>query len=132
MSEMKDARKDANTPEAVAVVPQEALQSVADTTAAGGGEWEEPADYRGSIGRTMFDTPSSDDGTVTVLMAPDNIEVLPRQSLVRIKSGRDGRVYLGVVVAGPFAEPDGLRADAPVLVAVTVRGGILLPKHHGR
>jgi len=131
MNEMKDERTEPPQ-EAVAVVPQEALQSVAETAAAGGGEWEEPADYKGSIGRTMFDTPSSDDGTVTVLMAPDNIEVLPRQSLVRIKSGRDGRAYLGVVVAGPFAEPDGLRADAPVLVAVTVRGGILLPKHHGR
>ncbi len=132
MKELKEDRLDTAAQEAVTAVPQAALKSVADTAAAGGGEWEEPADYNGSIGRTMFDTPSSDDGTVTVLMAPDNIEALPRQSLVRIKSGRDGRVYLGAVVAGPFAEPDGLRADAPVLVAVTVRGGILLPKHHGR
>ena len=117
---------------AVTAVPQAALQSIDSAVAAAGGEWEEPPEYKGSIGRTMFDTPSSDDGTVTILMAPDNIESLPRQSLVRIKSARDKRAYLGAVVAGPFAEPDGLRADAPVLVAVTVRGGILLPKHHGR
>ncbi len=26
----------------------------------------------------------------------------------------DGRRYLGVVSAGPFAEPDSLRADSPV------------------
>jgi DNA helicase HerA-like ATPase len=113
-------------------VPEEALQSIAHSVEEAGGEWQEPEESRGSVGQTMFDTPASDDGTVTVLMGPQNIESLPRQALVRIKSVRDGRTYLGAVVAGPFAEPDGLRADAPVLVAVTVRGGILLPKHHGR
>ncbi len=46
---------------------------------------------------------------------------------MRIKSVIDKRAYLGVVVSGPFAEPDGLRADAPILVAVTVRGGLLMP-----
>ncbi len=129
---MKDESGEGNAHDAVAAVPEEALTAISGAAVAGGGEWEEPADYKGSIGRTMFDTPSSDDGTVTVLMAADNISAVPRQSLVRIKSGRDGRTYLGAIVAGPFAEPDGLRADAPVLVAVTVRGGILLPKHHGR
>jgi DNA helicase HerA-like ATPase len=79
----------------------------------------------------MFDTPSSDDGSVTTLLPPEHIETLPHQALVRIKSS-DGRTYLGVVVAGPFAEPDGLRADAPILVTVTVRGGVLMPKYHGR
>jgi DNA helicase HerA-like ATPase len=125
-------RKKTEGPESVVSVPEAAMRSIDDVVTANGGEWEEPEDYKGSIGRTMFDSPTSDDGTVTVLMAPENIKALPRQSLVRIKSVPDGRVYLGVVVGGPFAEPDGLRADAPVLVAVTVRGGILLPKHHGR
>ena len=32
---------------------------------------------------------------------------------MRIKS-RDGRKYLGIVTAGPFAEPDSLRADSPL------------------
>jgi uncharacterized protein len=80
----------------------------------------------------MFDTPYSEDGTVTALMSKENIEDVPRQSLVRIKSVDDGRSYLGAVVKGPFAEPDGLRADSPILVSVTVRGIVLQPKHHGR
>ena len=84
-----------------------------------------------AVGYTMFDTPSSDDGSVTVILPRENIEKVPRQSLVRILS-RDGRRYLGAVVKGPFAEPDGLRADAPVLVTATARGGLLLPKYHGR
>jgi uncharacterized protein len=80
----------------------------------------------------MFDTPYSEDGTVTALMSKENIEDVPRQSLVRIKSVDDGRSYLGAVVKGPFAEPDGLRADSPILVSITVRGIVLQPKHHGR
>jgi len=85
----------------------------------------------GIVGRTMFDTPSSDDGTVTVILPCDNIEKVPRQSLLRIRS-RDGRSYLGAVVKGPFAEPDGLRADTPILVVTTAHGGVLLPRYHGR
>jgi uncharacterized protein len=102
-----------------------------------GGELEEAEEYKGSIGRTMFDTPTSKDHTITVLMPADGIAKLPSQSLVRIKSrskekGGDGRQYLGVVVQGPFAEPDGLRADAPIVVTTTVRGAIFMPKYHGR
>ncbi len=37
-----------------------------------------------------------------------------------------------MVVQGPFAEPDGLRADSPPIVISTVQGGMLLPKYHGR
>src|SRR5262249_10982485 len=44
----------------------------------------------------------------------------------------DGRRYLGIVTSGPFAEPDGLRADANVIVTTSVRGGILMPRYHGR
>jgi hypothetical protein len=120
-----------DVPASVMPVPEAALQRISEQIEAAGGEWQEPPEYAGSIARTMFDSPSSDDGSVTTLLPPDNIEVLPRQALVRIKS-TDARIYLGVVVAGPFAEPDGLRADAPILVAVTVRGALLLPKHHGR
>jgi len=116
----------------VTPVPEAALKSIDEQIEAAGGEWREPEEYAGSVGRTMFDSPSSDDGSVTTLMAPQNIEALPRQALVRIRSVGDERSYLGVVVGGPFAEPDGLRADAPILVAVSIRGGILLPKYHGR
>ena len=116
----------------VQALPEEVMHSVDLQVKEAGGEWQEPPEYVGSAGRTMFDMPASKDGSVTVLMGKDKIEQLPRQSLVRIKSIADGRSYLGVVVQGPFAEPDGLRADAPILVTVTVRGGILLPKYHGR
>src|SRR5207302_645725 len=49
-----------------------------------------------------------------------------------VDSGGDGRGYLGVVTSGPFAEPDGLRADAPIVVTSTVRGATFLPRWHGR
>lgn len=102
-----------------------------------GDEWQELEEFEGAIGRTMFDTPSSKDNTVTVLLSPDQIGKVPSQSLVRIKSrpkdkGGDGRQYLGVVVEGPFAEPDGLRADAPIVVTTTVRGAMFMPRYHGR
>jgi hypothetical protein len=102
-----------------------------------GGEWQELEEFEGAIGRTMFDTPGSKDNTVTVLLPPDQISKVPSQSLVRIKSrpqekDGDGRQYLGVVVEGPFAEPDGLRADAPIVVTTTVRGAMFMPRHHGR
>src|SRR5579859_2002815 len=121
----------ADAPAPVMPVPTAALETLSEQIEEAGGEWREPPEYAGSIARTMFDSSSSDDGSVTTLMGADKIEVLPRQALVRIKSN-DGRIYLGVVVGGPFAEPDGLRADAPILVAVTVRGALLLPKYHGR
>jgi hypothetical protein len=102
-----------------------------------GGEWQEDEESRGSIGFTMYDAPTSKDNTVTVLLPADQIGGAPSQSLVRIKSkakerGGDGRQYLGVVVQGPFAEPDGLRADAPLVVTTTVRGASFMPRYHGR
>ena len=94
--------------------------------------WEEPEAYRGSIGRTMFDTPGAKDNTITVLLPTESLQLVPTQSLVRIKSHPDERHYLGIVVAGPFAEPDGLRADAPAIVTTAVRGATFMPRYHGR
>ncbi len=84
------------------------------------------------IGRTMFDTPGSEDLMVTVLLCQERVQCLPSQSLVRIVCREQGRCYLGVVSAGPFAEPDSLRADSAVLVAVATRGADYLPRFHGR
>jgi hypothetical protein len=56
------------------------------------------------------------------------VRILPRPPA----TGGDGRQYLGAIVEGPFAEPDGLRADAPVVVTTTVRGAQFLPRYHGR
>src|SRR3712207_6838139 len=49
-----------------------------------GGAWEEPAEVVGSIGRTMFDTPSSEDNSLTVLLPRESMDKVPAQSLVRI------------------------------------------------
>src|SRR5262245_9631393 len=102
-----------------------------------GDKWQEDEAFIGAIGRTMYDLPTSKDNTVTVLLPAENLDKLPSQSLVRIKSrskerGGDGRQYIGVVAQGPFAEPDGLRADAPLVVTTTVRGAQFMPRYHGR
>jgi DNA helicase HerA-like ATPase len=86
----------------------------------------------GAVGVTMFDQPGSEDGTVTVLLAQTNVQLAPAQALLRIESRGDGRVYLGVVSAGPFALPDTLRPDSAVLVTLATRGGQYLPPFHGR
>src|SRR5262249_58002372 len=88
----------------------------------------------GALGTTMFDLPGSHDNTVTVLLPQQTTQLAPSQCLVRIKSRKsgDGRNYLGLVTAGPFAEPDSLRADSPMLVTVAARGVIYQPPYHGR
>ena len=118
--------------ESILPTPVDARTRLDGEIARAGGAWEEPAAFRGSVGRTMFDSPSSEDNSVTVLLPRDNLQDLPSQALVRILSHPDGREYLGVVVAGPFAEPDGLRADAPLVVTTTVHGGVFMPRYHGR
>ncbi len=127
--------KETNTTENVEAVldaPNDAFSAVDEDSERAGGEWVPPPGSEGSIGRTMFDTPASKDGTVTVLMPQQNIDEVPGQALVRIESHADGRTYLGAIVEGPFAEPDGLRADSTPLVVTTVQGGLLMPPYHGR
>lgn len=118
-------------------MPDEFTAQLDEEVTLAGGEWQEGEEFTGAVGRTMFDTPASKDNTVTVLLPTDQISKVPSQSLVRIKSrpidkGGDGRQYLGAVVEGPFAEPDGLRADAPLVVTTTVRGATFMPRYHGR
>ena len=103
----------------------------ADSAKAGGPVVPHPDDA-GAVGKTLFDLPGSTDLTVTVVVPKDKLHAAPAQSLVRIKSRADGRAYLGVVTAGPFAEPDGLRGDSPMLTAVATHGGDYLPPYHGR
>lgn len=102
----------------------------ADIGAAGGELLPDP-ERVGAVGATMFDLPNSEDHSLTVLLPRESMQAAPSQSLVRIKS-TDGRVYLGIVSAGPFAEPDSLRGDSHMLVTVATRGGIFLPPYHGR
>jgi DNA helicase HerA-like ATPase len=116
----------------IAQPPDELMQQVRADVEQAGGELPVEPDRAGAIGATMFDLPGSEDHSVTVLLPQDAAQRAPSQTLVRIKSRGDGRTYLGMVTAGPFAEPDTLRADSHLLVTVTARGGIYLPPYHGR
>lgn len=138
-------------------VPASALDGIESAIEAVGGAWQEGAEYAGAVGRTTFDLPSSEDNLVTVVLPKEHIAggTIGSQTIVRIRSGvppsstptaehnsalstghsalpLKRRDYLGVVVAGPFAEPDGLRGDAPVIITTAARGGVLTPPYHGR
>ena len=112
-------------------VSPDPLAALDRTAEEAGGPYSLPPEYHGSIGRTMFDSPSSADGTITVILSKENIERVPSQSMLRIKSA-DLKIYVAVVTAGPFAEPDGMRADSPSLVVSAVNDSIFLPNYHGR
>jgi hypothetical protein len=113
-------------------LPETVMAALDQHAAALGGEYAPPEAFAGSVGRTMFDLPNSEDNTVTVLLPHEHLGSLPSQSLVGITSVPDGRRYAGIVVAGPFTEPDGLRGDAAVLVTTTVHGATFVPNFHGR
>lgn len=113
-------------------IPSEVFEQIDKDSEKAGGIWELPPEYVDAIGRTMFDLPTSEDNTITVLLPRDEIAQAPSQSLIRIKSVPDKRTYLGIVIKGPFAEPDGLRGDAPMMITTAVRGGIFMPRFHGR
>ncbi|MGH2496659.1 MAG: ATP-binding protein [Ktedonobacteraceae bacterium] len=133
---MEKTNKDVHvSPEQLQVsmpLPDDVMEQLARDSAEAGGAWSEPPEYSGAMGRTMFDLPNSEDNTVTVLLPKDDIHSAPSQALVRIRSVTDNRRYLGIVVKGPFAEPDGLRGDAPIMITTAVRGGIFMPRYHGR
>lgn len=113
-------------------LPPDVTEALGGFAAQLGGPYEPSVEYAGSVGRTMFDLPSSEDNTVTVLLPHKDLGALPSQALLRITSVPDGRSYVGVVVGGPFAEPDGLRGDAAVIVTTTVNGATFVPNFHGR
>jgi hypothetical protein len=113
-------------------IPDDVLEQLDRDVERAGGEWQEPVEYIGAVGRTMFDLPNSEDNTITVLVPGNEISKMPSQALVRIRSVWDGRIYRGIVVKGPFAEPDGLRGDSPIIITTAVRGGIFMPRYHGR
>jgi DNA helicase HerA-like ATPase len=101
-----------------------------------GGPYTPSPETAGAVGHTHFDGPSAEDGTVTVLIEKKNMDRLPSQAMVRIKSlddrGKLQRTYLGAVVEGPFAEPDGIPVNSPLLEQNTVQGSRLLARYHGR
>src|SRR5688572_9853752 len=102
-----------------------------------GGERPEDPNCKGADGMTMFDMPNSEDNLITVLLPKKNIRNIGAHSMVRIGSrskenGGDGRIYRGIVVAGPFHEPDGIRADSSMMITTTIHGTIFMPNFHGK
>ena len=113
-------------------VSQDALDGLSQVADEMGGPYQPPEGTEGAVGFTHFDAPSSEDNTIVILLAKENMGELPIQTLVRIKSLEDKRDYLATIVSGPFAEPDGLKADSSIVIATTVQGKIFLPRYHGR
>ena len=115
-----------NPPEAKAAM--DALRSEAKAAARLDPELEK------AVGFTHFDTPSSQDNLITVLMTRDDLHLLASQTLVRVKSREDGRAYLGVVVRGPFAEPNAVPANSTMAIGVVTQGKKLSYTfdYHGR
>ncbi len=120
-----------HSPVDVVVPPGDFLMRLDAHIEAAGGELLPDPERVGALGSTMFDLPSSEDNSLIVLLPRETMQDAPSQALVRIRSA-DGRTYLGIVTAGPFAEPDSLRGDSHMLVTVATRGGIFLPPYHGR
>jgi hypothetical protein len=117
-------------------VPADTLENFTVVAEEVGGAYKPRPGTEGAVAYTHFDTSSSEDNAITILLTKDHMNQLPSQTLVRINSLKDDntldRTYLGTVVAGPFAEPDGFRTDSPLVVTTTVQGGIFLPRYHGR
>lgn len=118
--------------------PQEVVERLPDLAVArmledgrsAGAPFAPGPELEGAAGYVMFDTPTAADDTIIALVPRDKIGDLPSQAAVRIAS-KDGRVYKGIVVRGPFALPDGLKPDAPPVVATALRGGFFMPDYHG-
>jgi len=110
--------------------PDAALSRIREDIQNAGEPFQPPDEMERAAGFVMFDTPAASDDTVLALVPRTKIGALPSQAVVRIES-RDGRVYTGVVVRGPFALPDGLKPDAPPVVATALRGGFFMPDYHG-
>ena len=110
-------------------------KSIQDEIDSGPGEIVLPND--GRVGVTMFDATGSKDNLLTVVVPKKNLAKLPSQALVRICSpkpedGGDGRIYQGIVVQGPFYEPDGLSANSSIILTTAANEVMFLPKYHGR
>ncbi len=129
MTAKREDQTNGRSPAVVQPAPDDAIRD----ELFGVDEYAPPPDEDGAIGWTMFDTPSAQDDAVVALLPKEQVGLVPNRSLVRIESRADKRSYLGIVREGPFAEPDGLRGDAPLVVTVQARSGrLLLPQYHGR
>ena len=69
---------------------------------------------------------------MTVLIQKNKLGLFPSQTLVEIDRKKKKKTYRGIVIEGPFHEPDGLKADAPIMVTSAVNGMSFIPNYHGR
>jgi hypothetical protein len=81
-------------------------------------------------GRTLFDAPQSEDGSLIVVFRQERFDQWKSQSLAHIESS-DGRKYLAQVIRGPFAQPNGLPANSPLLRVTQVENAMFTPPYHG-
>ena len=58
-SDMYTQGEDGHVEKNIMDIPQEALQAIDEDSIDAGGAYTPPPDYKGSVGRTMFDTPTS-------------------------------------------------------------------------
>jgi hypothetical protein len=108
-------------------IPDTAEAELSAASFEGSGPWlPDDAD-----GRTLFDTPQAEDGSVTVVFPQDRFAKWRSQALLHIESKEDGRTYLAQVVRGPYAAPVGLPATTPALVITQVAGSLFTPPYHG-
>ncbi|NNC08271.1 DUF853 family protein [Corallococcus exiguus] len=117
----------------ISQTPPRTLNELADISNRAGLSLPDP-ELANAVGFTHFDTSSSDDNVLTVLMTRDDLPRLASQTLVRVKSREDKRDYLGVVVRGPFAEPNAVPANSTMAVGVITHGKKLTYtfEYHGR
>ncbi len=116
-----------------ATLPFEVKQlprSVRNELEGSGGPTDAPFQPDDADGRTLFDTPGSDDGSVVVVFPQDRFAIWRFQALVHIRS-TDDKLYLGQVARGPYAAPNGLPANSPLLLATQIEGTMFTPPYHG-
>ncbi len=109
-------------------IPVAVTDDLRNSAEGDGQEWEEDD---AADGRTLFDTPQSQDGSVIVVFRQDRFTDWRTQSLAHIESESDGRTYLAQVISGPFAEPNGLPANSPLLRVTQVEKTLFTPPYHG-
>jgi len=114
-------------------LPLDEIKKIEDDGHKSGGHFKPNPAHDDAVGFTHFDSyKNSEESMVTVLLTKEKMEDLPLQAVVRIKSEEDSRSYIGTVVSGPYAEPDGLSPESSLLIATTIQGKVLQPRYHGR
>jgi hypothetical protein len=110
------------------------VQDLPDSVAAelSAAAWEHtPWGAEEGDGRTLFDTPHSEDGTLLAVFPQERFDRWRSQALAHIESADDRCTYLAQVVRGPYAAPIGLPAAAPALVITQVENALFTPPYHG-